>query len=308
MILSLDFNLKIRKSYGESLNLNSVNCVERPDVSLGSYGSQLSDILLRLGENVLLITLVGGYNGLLAESIFREYEIPYRAVGIRDEIQQELIFGKGVLKTSVIDRRPLLSIGEIEAYTDLIYKNAKVGDSFLLSMDTDDDIYNRILMDSVSFAKSHSIKVFLWSDRVSILHKLLSSGIDTLVLGKKLMEELCMVTLNGESDVIRASKMFSDYGVKRLMVEGMKKSILFFSGDYVYKVYSDTLNFEDYGFSGAVANAGLCISANRDYRDELAASYSSALGLMPGLTWSRERDMSNLKEIMNRLKVEKLIA
>lgn len=249
----------------------------RISISYGGVGRNIAHNLTLLGVDTKLITAAG--QDVLGREMLRycrDTGIDTDHSLISDDIHSSMYIyinddgGNMELAVSHVEITDLIDPDYIDSLKDLINHSAAVISDSNISRDSLMHLLDickvPVYIDTVSTAHSSKIKGCL-------------NGIDTIKPNKLEAEYLTDITINDDSDYVKAAQSFLDQGVKRIFISAGHEGIIAADTDGIYKVSSypsEIVSTTGAGDSAMAAIAWASMNKNNSITDIAKAANAVA--------------------------------
>ncbi len=300
MILFCDFNPKlIRKYKSKIFNVGEENLIDASRVYASGYGIDMAVFANRLFQDSKVFYLKGTNIGKFIESDLRNHYIESTSISLKDDNIENIIIDNGEGKTIFKSKSPRITMEDkkdiINAFAEAIRGKKIVGLSIIDHDSLKDDLYEAL----INICYKENVKIVVNPENVG---QIKDSKPYVLIMDKKDLTGEENITHTG--DVPEVTKKLIDKGVGIVVVNSQRATVVS-TKDKNYKVYFDKISdFKTYNKN--LILAGFAIGIDRDYDLETTIKLAIASSICENYMKFSEVEMSEIKKLMNSVKVEEM--
>ena len=304
MILSTDLNpvlrkrirVPFRKDYGGALN------PEKIEVFPGGEGIELSFMLRIMNEDSIITGFEGGHNGQAVKDFLDGSDIKHIFVEIKESTGEQLYIHFSDGQTFIPELKPRISREETALFIREFKENLNLCEIVCITGSTPQNIPPELLGELVSMTSQWGRKSLVGlKGRQSV--QAIQGKPYLIVLDLETLENMTHLKLEYESEIVKAARYVLEKGIEYLIIDLKEKGAVVLCGDRGYK-------FEFPHFQGHHCNvnygymlAGFAVGITRGYNEETVLRLGIAGSVIHSFRHSAEVDMSDVKNMMNRLAV-----
>lgn len=306
MICFCDFNPRLIKEYGlDGFTRERENVAEATEKTIGKTGITSALILKRLGENSKLLTCLGLENGKIIREYLESSRIDTDIVKLLDESIEQVkvtingeeeeenksfdIISKTPRMTSATETEILSRINEISKEEGILVLN-----------ETDNKNLEADFYENVAIIAENNKKDLLASFEDEVLIK--NTKIKGLVIDKTQLQKLTGDPISYDKDVVKSLQPKLD--TYEMVLALGRVSAVFVSKEEAYK-----LSIEGMEVSRLDKNlmlTGLALGLSKKYSLETTLKLAFAISAFKNYKSEEDVDMSDIKEIMNKVVLRRL--
>lgn len=306
MKLVVDINPFLERNYtiekfdsGKEVTAKDYNVILN-DTSISSI--KILDIF---GVDYLLLTVLGGDNGIRYEKLLKDNLIEYKKVPIRDNIQERILISSDQRSLDIKTEEPRITMEEINelysSYSDIL-SNV---DFVIISDSSDTERSLEFLENLINIAYKASTKIGVISNPTNV-KGIIKSKPYLIVLGPEELEAFSDREISYEWETTKVCKGILESGVGNVLLVKSNREISLYNSDEILRA---TLNTE----SDIEINRNKVISA---FVSGLSKGYDNSMSLSLGLAASKldpknsdaKYDAAGIKMLLKEIKVERFNA
>lgn len=312
MICFCDFNPRLIKEYSlDGFTRDRENTAQTTSRSIGTTGVTSAMTLKKLGENSKVLTCLGLENGKIIREYLENLRIDTDIVKLLDESVEQVkvtincenkdgevedeenksfdIISKTPRMTSATETEILSRINEISKEDGILVLNETD------NLNLESDFY-----ENVAIIAENNKKEVVASFRDEVLIK--NTKIKGLVIDKTQLQKLTGDPISYDKDVVRSLQ--PKLNIYEMVVALGRVSAVFVSKDESYK-----LSIEGMEVSTLDKNlmlTGLALGLSKKYSLETTLKLAFAISAFKNYKSENDVDMSDIKEIMNKVVLRRL--
>ena len=124
----------------------------------------------------------------------------------------------------------------------------------------------------------------------------------TLILSKKVLEDITNLSLDFENEIIKACRYLFDKGIKHIIIDNTENGLIILNEEYGYRL-SVAFEDKDRRLSYAGVLGGFALSINRRYDMETLCKLSYACGLVNFEYFDMEFGATDIKALMKTIEL-----
>lgn len=306
MICFCDFNPRLIKEYGlDGFTRERENVAEATEKTIGKTGITSALILKRLGENSKLLTCLGLENGKIIREYLESSRIDTDIVKLLDESIEQVkvtingeeeeenksfdIISKTPRMTSATETEILSRINEISKEEGILVLN-----------ETDNKNLEADFYENVAIIAENNKKDLLASFEDEVLIK--NTKIKGLVIDKTQLQKLTGDPISYDKDVVKSLQPKLD--TYEMVLALGRVSAVFVSKEEAYKLSIDGMEVAK--LDKNLMLTGLALGLSKKYSLETTLKLAFAISAFKNYKSEEDVDMSDIKEIMNKVILRRL--
>lgn len=306
MICFCDFNPRLIKEYGlDGFTRERENVAEATEKTIGKTGITSALILKRLGENSKLLTCLGLENGKIIREYLESSRIDTDIVKLLDESIEQVkvtingeeeeenksfdIISKTPRMTSATETEILSRINEISKEEGILVLN-----------ETDNKNLEADFYENVAIIAENNKKDLLASFEDEVLIK--NTKIKGLVIDKTQLQKLTGDPISYDKDVVKSLQPKLD--TYEMVLALGRVSAVFVSKEEAYKLSIDGMEVAK--LDKNLMLTGLALGLSKKYSLETMLKLAFAISAFKNYKKEQDVDMSDIKEIMNKVVLRRL--
>ncbi len=309
MILTVTLNASVDKLYVlDRLLPNEVMRVREVNNTAGGKGLNVSRVAALAGESVTAMGFVGGYNGMLFESLIREDGIEKQFTHVRAETRccvnaRDMEAGRS---TEFLEPGNPVAPEEVQQF--LVDFKAQLPKADVVTISgsmpkgVPEDFYGVL----VQAARRQKIPVILDSSG-SALKNALSAGPSMIKPNADEICQLLSVDINSRKDLIAAAKQLHQNGIAAVAVSLGKDGVLVVCGEGVYHGITPDIPVVNTVGCGDSMVAGFAVSMAR--REPMAQAIRYAVAVSTANALTKETGFfhrEDLEKLLGQIQAEQL--
>lgn len=305
MILSIDLNPVLKRKYFKLDEVKpNLKIAEDYRYDPGGEAIELAYLLSSLNENVMLGGLLGGMSGQYIKDCLNDDNVDHLFFTIKDETSEHLIFSTANEKNHIKTRVPRITMDEVNRFLDL-YKELVIGASTVclfgqLSNLSFKDIYYNMTLINNRFKK----KTLMALDSVEELEYALEAKPNVVLIEKDQLEQLTNLSLDYQYEIKRAGKYILEKGLELVLIPAKDGSSIVLTKDKIYGIeYENPKVSIDIDIHRGHMLGGLAFAMERQYDLEMILKLGQACGISESIIGKNQADMSDIKKIMGKVKI-----
>lgn len=306
MICFCDFNPRLIKEYSlDGFTRERENVAEATEKTIGKTGITSALILKRLGENSKLLTCLGLENGKIIREYLESSRIDVDIVKLLDESIEQVkvtingeeeeenksfdIISKTPRMTSATETEILSRINEISKEEGILVLN-----------ETDNKNLEADFYENVAIIAENNKKDLLASFEDEVLIK--NTKIKGLVIDKIQLQKLTGDPISYDKDVVKSLQPKLD--TYEMILALGRVSAVFVSKEEAYKLSIDGMEVAK--LDKNLMLTGLALGLSKKYSLETMLKLAFAISAFKNYKSEEDVDMSDIKEIMNKVVLRRL--
>lgn len=306
MICFCDFNPRLIKEYSlDGFTRERENVAEATEKTIGKTGITSALILKRLGENSKLLTCLGLENGKIIREYLESSRIDTDIVKLLDESIEQVkvtingeedeenksfdIISKTPRMTSATETEILSRINEISKEEGILVLN-----------ETDNKNLEADFYENVAIIAENNKKDLLASFEDEVLIK--NTKIKGLVIDKTQLQKLTGDPISYDKDVVKSLQPKLD--TYEMVLALGRVSAVFVSKEEAYKLSIDGMEVSK--LDKNLMLSGLALGLSKKYSLETTLKLAFAISAFKNYKSEEDVDMSDIKEIMNKVVLRRL--
>ncbi len=306
MICFCDFNPRLIKEYSlDGFTRERENVAEATEKTIGKTGITSALILKRLGENSKLLTCLGLENGKIIREYLESSRIDVDIVKLLDESIEQVkvtingeeeeenksfdIISKTPRMTSATETEILSRINEISKEEGILVLN-----------ETDNKNLEADFYENVAIIAENNKKDLLASFEDEVLIK--NTKIKGLVIDKIQLQKLTGDPISYDKDVVKSLQPKLD--TYEMILALGRVSAVFVSKEEAYKLSIDGMEVAK--LDKNLMLTGLALGLSKKYSLETMLKLAFAISAFKNYKKEQDVDMSDIKEIMNKVVLRRL--
>ncbi len=306
MICFCDFNPRLVKEYSlNGFTRERENVAEATEKNIGKTGITSALILKRLGENSKLLTCLGLENGKIIREYLESSRIDTDIVKLLDESIEQVkvtingeeeeenksfdIISKTPRMTSATETEILSRINEISKEEGILVLN-----------ETDNKNLEADFYENVAIIAENNNKDLLASFEDEVLIK--NTKIKGLVIDKTQLQKLTGDPISYDKDVVKSLQPKLD--TYEMVLALGRVSAVFVSKEEAYKLSIDGMEVAK--LDKNLMLTGLALGLSKKYSLETMLKLAFAISAFKNYKKEQDVDMSDIKEIMNKVVLRRL--
>lgn len=306
MICFCDFNPRLIKEYSlDGFTRERENVAEATEKTIGKTGITSALILKRLGENSKLLTCLGLENGKIIREYLESSRIDVDIVKLLDESIEQVkvtingeeeeenksfdIISKTPRMTSATETEILSRINEISKEEGILVLN-----------ETDNKNLEADFYENVAIIAENNKKDLLASFEDEVLIK--NTKIKGLVIDKTQLQKLTGDPISYDKDVVKSLQPKLD--TYEMILALGRVSAVFVSKEEAYKLSIDGMEVAK--LDKNLMLTGLALGLSKKYSLETTLKLAFAISAFKNYKSEEDVDMSDIKEIMNKVILRRL--
>lgn len=310
MILSIDFNPFIERKYIlNQLNIGEDNKCSSFNINPAGKAFVASMLLDAFNENSSITGFLGGVNGDNYHKALLEMKIPHEFVSIKDETRGSIKIKVQEEYTNIMDGDLRISRDEAvsfyQLYSKLINKTNIV---CMVSSSLPQGIPKNIYFDLIDLSKEKG-KKFIYASGLDGINYALDAVPFMVILKKEELESLLKISLDFETEIIKASRYLLDRGIEYTVIDMGKRGTLMLGQQSAYRIDISNLNhiIDKYSLKNNYMAAGFALGIARGYDIEttmkLAQSFSIVGNIQDDII---NVDASDIKKLMSFIEIDNI--
>ena len=312
MICFCDFNPRLIKEYSlEGFTRDRENTAQTTSRSIGTTGVTSAMTLKKLGENSKVLTCLGLENGKIIREYLENLRIDTDIVKLLDEsVEQVKVTINCENKDGEVDDEENKSFDIISktprmtsaTETEILSRINEISkeDGILVLNETDNLNLESDFYENVAIIAENNKKEVVASFRDEVLIK--NTKIKGLVIDKTQLQKLTGDPISYDKDVVRSLQ--PKLNIYEMVVALGRVSAVFVSKDESYK-----LSIEGMEVSTLDKNlmlTGLALGLSKKYSLDTTLKLAFAISAFKNYKSENDVDMSDIKEIMNKVVLRRL--
>lgn len=306
MICFCDFNPRLIKEYSlNGFTRERENVAEATEKTIGKTGITSALILKKLGENSKLLTCLGLENGKIIREYLESSRIDVDIVKLLDESIEQVkvtingeeeeenksfdIISKTPRMTSATETEILSRINEISKEEGILVLN-----------ETDNKNLEADFYENVAIIAENNKKDLLASFEDEVLIK--NTKIKGLVIDKTQLQKLTGDPISYDKDVVKSLQPKLD--TYEMVLALGRVSAVFVSKEEAYKLSIDGMEVAK--LDKNLMLTGLALGLSKKYSLETTLKLAFAISAFKNYKSEEDVDMSDIKEIMNKVVLRRL--
>lgn len=306
MICFCDFNPRLIKEYSlDGFTRERENVAEATEKTIGKTGITSALILKRLGENSKLLTCLGLENGKIIREYLESSRIDVDIVKLLDESIEQVkvtingeeeeenksfdIISKTPRMTSATETEILSRINEISKEEGILVLN-----------ETDNKNLEADFYENVAIIAENNNKDLLASFEDEVLIK--NTKIKGLVIDKTQLQKLTGDPISYDKDVVKSLQPKLD--TYEMILALGRVSAVFVNKEEAYKLSIDGMEVAK--LDKNLMLTGLALGLSKKYSLETMLKLAFAISAFKNYKKEQDVDMSDIKEIMNKVVLRRL--
>lgn len=306
MICFCDFNPRLIKEYSlDGFTRERENVAEATEKTIGKTGITSALILKKLGENSKLLTCLGLENGKIIREYLESSRIDVDIVKLLDESIEQVkvtingeeeeenksfdIISKTPRMTSATETEILSRINEISKEEGILVLN-----------ETDNKNLEADFYENVAIIAENNKKDLLASFEDEVLIK--NTKIKGLVIDKTQLQKLTGDPISYDKDVVKSLQPKLD--TYEMVLALGRVSAVFVSKEEAYKLSIDGMEVAK--LDKNLMLTGLALGLSKKYSLETTLKLAFAISAFKNYKTEEDVDMSDIKEIMNKVVLRRL--
>lgn len=306
MICFCDFNPRLIKEYRlDGFTRERENVAEATEKTIGKTGISSALILKRLGENSKLLTCLGLENGKIIREYLESSRIDVDIVKLLDESIEQVkvtingeeeeenksfdIISKTPRMTSATETEILSRINEISKEEGILVLN-----------ETDNKNLEADFYENVAIIAENNKKDLLASFEDEVLIK--NTKIKGLVIDKTQLQKLTGDPISYDKDVVKSLQPKLD--TYEMVLALGRVSAVFVNKEEAYKLSIDGMEVSK--LDKNLMLTGLALGLSKKYSLETMLKLAFAISAFKNYKTEEDVDMSDIKEIMNKVVLRRL--
>ena len=306
MICFCDFNPRLVKEYSlNGFTRERENVAEATEKTIGKTGITSALILKRLGENSKLLTCLGLENGKIIREYLESSRIDVDIVKLLDESIEQVkvtingeeeeenksfdIISKTPRMTSATETEILSRINEISKEEGILVLN-----------ETDNKNLEADFYENVAIIAENNKKDLLASFEDEVLIK--NTKIKGLVIDKTQLQKLTGDPISYDKDVVKSLQPKLD--TYEMILALGRVSAVFVNKEEAYKLSIDGMEVAK--LDKNLMLTGLALGLSKKYSLETTLKLAFAISAFKNYKKEQDVDMSDIKEIMNKVVLRRL--
>ncbi len=306
MICFCDFNPRLIKEYSlDGFTRERENVAEDTEKTIGKTGITSALILKRLGENSKLLTCLGLENGKIIREYLESSRIDADIVKLLDEsIEQVKVTINGEEEEEnksfdIISKTPrMTSATETEILSRINELSKEEG--ILVLNETDNKNLEADFYENVAIIAENNKKDLLASFEDEVLIK--NTKIKGLVIDKTQLQKLTGDPISYDKDVVKSLQPKLD--TYEMVLALGRVSAVFVSKEEAYKLSIDGMEVTK--LDKNLMLTGLALGLSKKYSLETTLKLAFAISAFKNYKSEEDVDMSDIKEIMNKVVLRRL--
>lgn len=304
MILSTDLSPVLRKRIKIPFRKGHEGVLkpDKVEVFPGGEGVELGYLLGIMNEDVVVTGFAGGNNGRAIVDFMDESGLRNDFVEIKDSSGEQLFIHYSDGQTFISDIKPKISRDEASQFLKQFKENLNICDIICITGSCPQNMPEELMSELVNMTSQWGRKSLVGLKGKEAMHALqgkpflLALDIDTL-------ENMTHLKLEYDSEIIKAARYVLDKGVEYLVIDLNEKGAIVLTGERGYRFeYPHPLNQHctvNFGYMLGGFAAGI----TRGYDEETVLRLGIAGSIIHCSRHSSEVDMSDIKSLMNKLKI-----
>ena len=312
MICFCDFNPRLIKEYSlDGFTRDRENTAQTTSRSIGTTGVTSAMTLKKLGENSKVLTCLGLENGKIIREYLENLRIDTDIVKLLDEsVEQVKVTINCENKDGEVEDEENKSFGIISktprmtsaTETEILSRINEISkeDGILVLNETDNLNLESDFYENVAIIAENNKKEVVASFRDEVLIK--NTKIKGLVIDKTQLQKLTGDPISYDKDVVRSLQ--PKLNIYEMVVALGRVSAVFVSKDESYK-----LSIEGMEVSTLDKNlmlTGLALGLSKKYSLDTTLKLAFAISAFKNYKSENDVDMSDIKEIMNKVVLRRL--
>ena len=306
MICFCDFNPRLVKEYSlNGFTRERENVAEATEKTIGKTGITSALILKKLGENSKLLTCLGLENGKIIREYLESSRIDADIVKLLDESIEQVkvtingeeeeenksfdIISKTPRMTSATETEILSRINEISKEEGILVLN-----------ETDNKNLEADFYENVAIIAENNKKDLLASFEDEVLIK--NTKIKGLVIDKIQLQKLTGDPISYDKDVVKSLQPKLD--TYEMILALGRVSAVFVNKEEAYKLSIDGMEVSK--LDKNLMLTGLALGLSKKYSLETTLKLAFAISAFKNYKTEQDVDMSDIKEIMNKVVLRRL--
>lgn len=312
MICFCDFNPRLIKEYSlDGFTRDRENTAQTTSRSIGTTGVTSAMTLKKLGENSKVLTCLGLENGKIIREYLENLRIDTDIVKLLDESVEQVkvtincenkdgeVEDKENKSFDIISKTPRMTSATETEILSRINEISKE-DGILVLNETDNLNLESDFYENVAIIAENNKKEVVASFRDEVLIK--NTKIKGLVIDKTQLQKLTGDPISYDKDVVRSLQ--PKLNIYEMVVALGRVSAVFVSKDESYK-----LSIEGMEVSTLDKNlmlTGLALGLSKKYSLDTTLKLAFAISAFKNYKSENDVDMSDIKEIMNKVVLRRL--
>lgn len=306
MICFCDFNPRLVKEYSlNGFTRERENVAEATEKTIGKTGIKSALILKKLGENSKLLTCLGLENGKIIREYLESSRIDTDIVKLLDEsIEQVKVTINGEEEEEnksfdIVTKTPrMTSATETEILSRINEISKEEG--ILVLNETDNKNLEADFYENVAIIAENNKKDLLASFEDEVLIK--NTKIKGLVIDKTQLQKLTGDPISYDKDVVKSLQPKLE--TYEMVLALGRVSAVFLSKEEAYKLSIDGMEVAK--LDKNLMLTGLALGLSKKYSLETTLKLAFAISAFKNYKTEEDVDMSDIKEIMNKVVLRRL--
>lgn len=310
MILSIDFNPFIERKYIlNQLNLGEDNKCSSFNINPAGRAFVGAMLLEAFNENCSMTGFLGGVNGDNYHKALLDMKIPHEFVPIKDETRGSIKIKVQEEYTTIMDGDLRISRDEAVAfyqiYSKLINKASIV---CMVTSSLPQGIPKNIYFDLIDLSREKG-KKFIYASGLEGINYVLDAVPFMMILKKEELENLLKISLDFETEIIKASRYLLDRGVEYAIIDMGKRGSLMLGQKSGYRIDISNLSniIDKYSLKNNYMAAGFALGISRGYDIETTMKLAQSFSII-GNTQDDiiNVDASDVKKLMSFIEIDNI--
>lgn len=305
MICFCDFNPRVIKKYElNEFNCSSTNRAQNVEKTIGNSGVNSVMLLKKLGENSKLLTCLGLENGKIIRETLESLKIETDIVKLLDESVESIEINskksdeENFVDFTVVTKSPRITSATESEILSRINKISNESGVLVLN-ETDTENLEQDFFENIARIASNNEKIMMSSFKDEVMIK--NTPIKAIVVDKEQLFSLTGEVVKIDSEILRVLKNKEDL-YEMIVVVG-RASAIYRDKENAYKIFMDEKKVES--LDKNLFLTGLGLGLEKKYNLDTTLKLAFSLSAFKNFKSEIEVEMSDIKEIMNKVKLRR---
>lgn len=217
----------------ENFKPGKLNRTDYTTIKAGGKGINVARVVKNLGKDVIAMCLLGGYTGNWIKEILKKEEVPLDITDIKSPTRENIkIVDKKARRETEINSTTCVSVEEYRNFKKSLIKLLPEAELLIMAGSVPSGIANNIYRQLLSLAGEYNVKTILDTSGVLLKEALAGEKLPFLIKPNiHELKELLDYNIDSMDDIIKATSMLLNRGLKNVVVSLGSEGALFINSN-----------------------------------------------------------------------------
>jgi len=303
LILICDLGLSLKKQFiflEKTTNKNDFLADNSLITPIGE-GFNMARVLLSFGEDHTLLGFSGGIVGENIRYILNDSLINLNLIPIKEKSSEQVNLDFLDNKINIRDRQPKISREEVANFYTEYKEGLNLSEVICLVGEHPFNIPEDMAYNIVDLSIKWGRQILLAVKDKSFQNAIEASPY-VLMISKSILEDITNLSLDFETEIIKACRYLFDKGIKHIIIDNNEKGLIILNEEYGYRV-SVPFKYGKGELSYGGLLGGLALAMSRNYDMETVCKLSYACGLVNFEDKNLELEVTDIKALMKEIEL-----